>query len=109
MIYMTGNDGKLKVIILETANLDELKKGRPATTPDGEVLIAWTPDPQWLAARLVHTEGDGVMIGQLIDEAAKRPQRPRRFPRLSRRRTRDACSFRRVDVQAVRQRILHLN
>ena len=39
MLYLTG-DG-LTIIILESANLDEIRKGRPAKTPDGKVLIAW--------------------------------------------------------------------
>jgi hypothetical protein len=41
MIYLSGPG--LKIVILETANLDELKQGRPAHSPDGEVLIAWMP------------------------------------------------------------------
>lgn len=74
MIYMSGEG--LKVIILETANIEELKKGRPAKTPDGSVLIAWTPDPAWLTAEIQKTGGDGPSIGQLIDEASKRPEQP---------------------------------
>lgn len=77
MIYMQG-DG-LKIIVLETANLEELRKGRPAKTPDGSVLIAWTPDLPWLGARLTEAmrEGaDSAEIGLLIDEASKRPENP---------------------------------
>lgn len=74
MLYMTAGD--LKIVILETGNLDELKKGRPARTPDDSVLIAWTPDPQWLANEILKTGGDGAAIGRLIDEAAKRPEKP---------------------------------
>jgi hypothetical protein len=76
MLYMTG-DG-VKIVILESANLDEIRKGHPAKTPDGSVLIAWTPDPVWLADRIMDTIGDGEAIGRLIDEAAKRPQMPAR-------------------------------
>jgi hypothetical protein len=76
MLYMKTADGKLSVIVLESANLEELKKGRPARTPDGSVLIAWTPDPVWLADRILDTDGDGAAIGRLIDEAAKRPEKP---------------------------------
>jgi len=76
MIYMQG-DG-VKIIILETANLEEIKKGRPAHTPDKSVLIAWTPDPVWLADKIADSDGDGPTIARLIDEASKRPQKPLR-------------------------------
>lgn len=78
MLYMTAGD--LKIIILETGNLEEIKKGRPARTPDGSVLIAWTPDPVWLADKILETGGDGAAIGKLIDEAAQRPQKPTSRP-----------------------------
>ena len=74
MLYLSG-DG-LKIVILESANLDELRKGRPAKTPDGTVLIAWTPDPVWLADKIMDCDGDGPTIARLIDEAAKRPEKP---------------------------------
>lgn len=74
MIYMTG-DG-FSIIVLETANLEEIKKGRPAKTPDGKILIAWTPDMVWLSDKLAESGGDGPTIGRLIEEAAKRPQKP---------------------------------
>lgn len=73
MLYMTS--GELKIIVLETANIEELKNGRPAKTPDGKVLIAWTPDPVWLADKIMDSSGDGSEIGRLIDEASKRPQK----------------------------------
>ena len=76
MIYMQGEG--VKIIILETANLEEIKKGRPAHTPDKSVLIAWTPDPVWLADKIADSDGDGPTIGRLIDEASKRPQKPAR-------------------------------
>lgn len=74
MLYMNG-DG-IKIIVLESANIEELKKGRPAKTPDGSVLIAWTPDPVWLADKIMDSDGDAKLIGKLIDEAAKRPEKP---------------------------------
>jgi hypothetical protein len=78
MLYMTAADGKLAIVVLETANLEEIKKGRPAKSPDGRVLIAWTPDPVWLADKIMDTDGDAAAIARLIDEAARRPQRDRR-------------------------------
>src|SRR5256885_185084 len=74
MLYMSGDAGK--IVVLETANLEELKKGRPARTPDGSVIIAWTPDPAWLGERIEASGGDAGRVGELIDEAARRPERP---------------------------------
>ena len=76
MLYLKSGNGAVKIVILETANLDELKKGHPAKTPDGSVVIAWTPDPVWLADKLMDTNGDAAEIGRLIDEASRRPEKP---------------------------------
>ena len=78
MIYLTSADKSVRIVVLETANLEELKKGRPARTPDGSVLIAWTPDPVWLADKLMDTNGDATAVGRLIDEASQRPEKPSR-------------------------------
>lgn len=74
MLYLKSSDDKLKIVILESDNLDEIRKGRPAKTPDGAVLIAWTPDPLWLTEKLIATDGDAATIGRLIDEASQRPE-----------------------------------
>lgn len=80
MLYMTG-EGGLKIVVLETGNLEELKKGRPAKTPDGSVLICWTPDPVWLADKILDSNGDTAKIAAAIDEASKRPQKPSNRPK----------------------------
>lgn len=84
MLYLSDKEGTMKVIVLETANLEELRKGRPATTPDKSVLIAWTPDPVWLADKILDSDGDVKKIADAIEEAAKRPEkpgpRPKHFP-----------------------------
>lgn len=67
-----------KIIILETANIEEIKKGRPAVVHDQSVIIAWTPDLVWLADKIMDADGDAMQIGRLVDEAAKRPQQPPR-------------------------------
>ena len=74
MLYMTGDN--VTIIVLETGNLEELKKGRPATTPDGKIVFAWTPDPVWLADQIAHSGGDGEAIAKLIAEGAKRAEKP---------------------------------
>lgn len=76
MLYLKSADGALKIVVLESANLDALRAGKPAKTADGSVLIAWTPDPVWLADKIMDASGDGAEIGRLIDEAAKRPEKP---------------------------------
>lgn len=75
MLYMTSDDGKLRVVILETANLEMIRSGKPVETPDGSVLIAWTPDPEWLAERILASNGNAQKIAEAIDEASKRPQK----------------------------------
>lgn len=76
MIYLKSPDGNLKIVVLESANLEALKQGKPAKSPDGTVLIAWTPDLVWLADKILDTNGDAQAIGKLIDEASKRPEKP---------------------------------
>lgn len=78
MIYLKGED--VKIIVLEAGNLEQIKAGRPAKTPDGSVLIAYSPDPVWLADKLLDTDGDAAKIAALIDEAGKRPQRDPKRP-----------------------------
>lgn len=75
MLYLKSPEGKLRIIILESASLEELKKGHPASSPDGEVLICWTPDLAWLADQIMNTDGDEEIIAELIDEAIKRPEK----------------------------------
>lgn len=77
MLYLTTKAGQ-KIVVLETSNIDEIKKGRPAVVQDQSVIIAWTPDPVWLADKIMGAGSDAMEIGRLIDEAAKRPQQPPR-------------------------------
>lgn len=77
MIYLKSADGAVRVVVLESANLDAIRAGKPAKTPDGSVLIAFTSDPVWLADQLLSLpDGDAAAVGRLIDESAKRPQKP---------------------------------
>ena len=75
MIYLKSADGGVRIVILEARNLDDIRAGRPARTPDGSVLIAYTPDPVWLADRIMDCDGDAAKIAALIDEAAERTQK----------------------------------
>ena len=47
-------------------------------TADGSVLIAWAPDPEWLAAQILAGGGRLDKIARAIDEASKRPRQPLR-------------------------------
>ena len=78
MIYMTAESKHL--VVLETGNLEKLKLGKPAVTPDGEIVLCWTPDPVWLADRIIDAEGDITKIVKLIEECSKRPQKPSNRP-----------------------------
>lgn len=77
MIYMTSTSG-LKIIVLEKQNIEKILEGNPAVTQDKSVLIAFTPDPLWLADKIMDTDGDAAAIARLIDEGSKRPQQPPR-------------------------------
>lgn len=81
MLYLTGSDG-FRLLILETANLERIKEGKPLVTPDKKTLVAWTPDPVWLADRIADVkDGDAAEIARLIEEAANRPQKPTNRPK----------------------------
>lgn len=80
MLYMKGKSGDLEqhIVILETANIEAIKQGKPVISQDKEVLICWTPDPVWLCDKIMDTGGDGEKIAELIDESQKRLQKPQR-------------------------------
>jgi hypothetical protein len=73
MLYLKGET--LRLIILETGNLEELRKGRPASTPDKECLICWTPAPRWLAKAIrAANTGDALEIARLVQESLAHAQ-----------------------------------
>lgn len=77
MIYLTDKGDKLKILVLEPGNVERIMAGEPAVSPDQSVIVAYTPDPVWLAEQLIRVDaGDAKAIGRLIDEAAKRPPGP---------------------------------
>ena len=77
MLYMTGNDDKTKIIVLEAGNIERLLAGGSAATPDSEILVTYTPDPVWLADQILAVrDGDLDRILDLIAESKKRKQKP---------------------------------
>lgn len=73
MLYMKGTS---KMIVLEPGNIEQLLAGKALRTPDGSIRIFWTPDPVWLADKIMGSSGDVEEIVRLINESAKRPQKP---------------------------------
>jgi len=81
MIYMKSANGEIKVVVLESTNLEQLKQGHVVHTPDKSVVIAWTADPVWLADKILDVkDGDVMAVARLIEESAKRPEKPRGRP-----------------------------
>lgn len=79
MIYLRGTkDGKpTSIVILETENLDLLKLGKPAVTPDKSIVLCWTPDAVWLSEKIKESNGDISKIIEAIEESRKLSNRPR--------------------------------
>ncbi len=76
MFYMSGDSGRLKILILESADLDGLKNGRPLKTPDNSVLMVLPPDPTWLADEIMKTntaEKIHEAIEKSLKQSAKSP------------------------------------
>ena len=51
MIYFSTKDGK-HVVVLDPANVAQLKSGDSLMTPDGIVIMSFTPDALWLSGEL---------------------------------------------------------
>lgn len=76
MIYFNTRYGQ-HMIILEPENLEELKAGQFAHTPNKAVLIVYTPDAEWLGEQLI-ANADNLtpeLLDYLIKKAQKRPEK----------------------------------
>lgn len=62
MIYFTTAGGGGAVLVVEPGELERMLRGEPMKTPDGNVLICYTPDMKWFEAEfkamLVRTGGE---------------------------------------------------
>jgi hypothetical protein len=76
MLYLKSPDDKVRLVVLEAGNLDDMRAGRSIGTPDGEVVMTYTPDPVWLADKVLDSGGDMDLIIDLITESQARPQKP---------------------------------
>jgi hypothetical protein len=66
MIYISVGPKNQRLIILDAHNLEALKKGKQAATPDKHVMIAYTPDIGWTAEQLIQMSGVFVGSGGLV-------------------------------------------
>lgn len=83
MIHLKA--GGQRVIILEPGNIERIKKGEPAKSYDNSVLIAYTPDQEWLETKLIENmdELSPEKLDELLKESLTRPevkQRPFKPP-----------------------------
>jgi hypothetical protein len=78
MIYLSVGSRQQRVIILDSHNLDALKEGKPTSSPDKHVLIAYTPDIPWLTDQLIKMvpDLDPQKLQDLLNEGLKRPIAP---------------------------------
>lgn len=78
MLYMKTPEGTT-LLVLETEDFENIKRGG-AKTPDGDVLLAWTPNADWLEKQIAKSDLKLASIAELIIESAKQPQtKPRPY------------------------------
>lgn len=74
MIYLQAPGGKFRVVVIDTTEADRIRTGAPVLSPDRSIMLAWTPDPEWLLQRIQTGAGTSGDIARAIDEAARRPE-----------------------------------
>lgn len=81
MIYLKLGGGKrngeneTRLLILEPANIERIKQGLPACSPDKSVFVAYTADSAWLTDEILKLGDDlsAERLTALIEESQKRP------------------------------------
>lgn len=73
MIYIKLTNGQ-RVMILEPANLEQLKRGgdHAVKTPDDECLIFYAPDEPWLTEKILSGNHDVQTLMRLLEEGKNR-------------------------------------
>lgn len=74
MIYLQAPGGRFRVVVINTDEADRIRTGGPLLSPDRSIMLAWTPDSEWLLQRLQTGPGTSGDIARAIDEAARRPE-----------------------------------
>jgi hypothetical protein len=68
-------DGR-HVLVLEPGNILKLMDGdNPATSPDMEVVVCYTPRPEWLKARMEEAWEEVKQSPELFEALLKESQR----------------------------------
>lgn len=80
MLYITTTDGR-HVLILEPSNIEKMKAGTPAITPDKKVTVAYCPDMEWLQGQIRQasiTENiTQEVLDRLLNEGLTKPEKIR--------------------------------
>ena len=74
MIYIPGGDGTRALIILEPANIDWIKDGKVAVSPDQQVGVMYSPDTHWLGQQLLTAMKAGILNPAVLDDLVKESQ-----------------------------------
>lgn len=78
MLYFT-TVSRQHVAIIEPSNIDKLKEGKPLLTPDGKIMVAYTPDMEWFQNHframigISNSSVDAKLLDFLLKEGLKRP------------------------------------
>jgi len=76
VLYFGTKDGQ-HIVVLEPENMEALKSGLFAKTPNKSVLIAYTPDSAWLGEQIMMNADklDPETLERLILESQRRPEK----------------------------------
>jgi hypothetical protein len=76
MFYFSTRDGQ-HIVILEPENLEAVKAGKFAKSPNRAVLVAYTPDAEWLGEQIMMNADklDPETLDRLIKESQQRPEK----------------------------------
>lgn len=76
MIYFKTSDGK-HVIILAPGNVMQMQLGIQSVSPDGEVVVAYSPDTEWTERQFQELFDRGIQLAagdfeMILKEGLKR-------------------------------------
>jgi hypothetical protein len=76
MLYFNTSNGQ-HIVILEPENLEALKTGQFAVSPNKAVMIAYTPDAEWLQDQLITHVHDLTpeSLDYMIKKSQQRPEK----------------------------------
>jgi hypothetical protein len=76
MLYFNTIDEQ-HIIILEPENLEAVKAGQYAKSPNHAVMFAYTPDAEWLEEQLIANANNLTpeLLDRLIKESQQRPEK----------------------------------